>query len=62
MFARGILILGSHNMSYAHQDSDIDLLLRAYDEVVSILVDAVASSSVREALACEPLVPLFKIR
>ena len=37
MFNRGLLILGSHNISYAHNQSDIDALLSAYDEVMPIL-------------------------
>jgi glutamate-1-semialdehyde 2,1-aminomutase len=62
MFARGILIIGSHNMSYAHSDADVAALLAAYDEVLPILRDAVDQGDLLDRLHCEPLKPLFKVR
>jgi glutamate-1-semialdehyde 2,1-aminomutase len=62
MFARGILIIGSHNMSYAHSDADIAGLLAAYDEVLPILRSSVDQGDLLERLRCEPLKPLFKVR
>ncbi len=62
MFARGILILSSHNMSYAHTDEDLAQLLRAYDEVLPLLRNCVERRSLREVLRCKPLEPLFKLR
>jgi glutamate-1-semialdehyde 2,1-aminomutase len=62
ILARGILSLGTHNMSYAHTDADIDKLVEVYDEVFSLLVRAVEEGSVRQYLHCEPLKPLFKVR
>ncbi len=60
--ARGILTLGSHNMSYAHGADDVARLLSVYDEVFPLLCDAVANRSIRQYLRCEPLQPLFKVR
>ena len=62
MFARGILILSTHNMSYSHSDEDIDCLLDAYGEVFGILRDAVDNQKLHKYLRCQPLEPLFKIR
>lgn len=62
VFSRGILTLGSHNMSYAHSDGDIESLLNVYDEVFMILHDVISRRSLKECLRAEPLVPLFKIR
>lgn len=62
MFERGILSLGTHNMSYAHTDADVDQLLAVYDEVLPKLVWAVENNAVRQCLRCDPLVPLFKVR
>lgn len=62
MFARGVLTLGSHNLSYAHSEADVDRLLSAYDEVLPLLRDAVANHAVRQLLKAEPLKPLFKVR
>jgi glutamate-1-semialdehyde 2,1-aminomutase len=62
MFSRGILTLGTHNMSYSHNDTDIANLLAAYDAVLPILKDAVDNKKMAEYLRCKPLEPLFKIR
>jgi glutamate-1-semialdehyde 2,1-aminomutase len=62
VLARGILTLGSHNMSYAHSDADVSALLAAYDEVFVIMRDAIASGTVLKQLRCEPLQPLFRVR
>lgn len=62
MFARGVLSLGTHNMSYAHGDAEVGALLAAYDEVLPLLRDAVRNRAVRQYLKCEPLAPLFKVR
>jgi glutamate-1-semialdehyde 2,1-aminomutase len=62
VFARGLLTIGTHNMSYSHSDSDIAMLLRTYDEVFPLLKEAIASGAIRSYLNCEPLEPLFKIR
>lgn len=62
MFARGVLAYGTHNISYAHSDSDVAQLLGAYDEIFALMADVVASNSLDEHLRCKPLEPLFKVR
>lgn len=62
MFARGILSLGTHNISYAHTGDDVAKLLAAYDSVLPLLRDAVDNRTIRQLLHCEPLAPLFKVR
>jgi glutamate-1-semialdehyde 2,1-aminomutase len=62
MLARGILTIGSHNMSYAHSDTDIDRLVSAYDEILPLLRDAVRNKAISQYLKCPPLEPLFRIR
>jgi glutamate-1-semialdehyde 2,1-aminomutase len=62
MLARGILAFGTHNISYAHSDSDIAALLAAYDEVIPLLVKGVRGNCLESMLRCEPLEPLFKVR
>ena len=59
---RGLLLLGTHNLSYAHSPADLDQLLAMYDEVVPLLVQAVRSGRLIESLNCESLAPLFKLR
>jgi glutamate-1-semialdehyde 2,1-aminomutase len=62
MFARGILILGSHNISYAHSEADIDRLLAVYDEVLPFLHQAAVEGRTDEHLKVRPLQPLFRVR
>lgn len=60
--ARGVLWLGSHNLSYAHGDEEIGRLLSVYDEVLGLLAVALREGELRARLRCEPLEPLFKVR
>lgn len=62
VFQRGILTVGTHNMSYAHTDADVEKLLSVYDEVFGILRTALDSKGLEKALRCEPLKPLFTVR
>lgn len=62
VFEKGILTIGTHNMSYAHSDDDITRLLAVYDEVFAQIAKAISHNSLREMLRAEPLVSLFKIR
>jgi glutamate-1-semialdehyde 2,1-aminomutase len=62
MFARGVITLGTHNISYAHGEEDVDRLLAVYGEVLPILHDAVVNERLESLLRCAPLEPLFKIR
>jgi glutamate-1-semialdehyde 2,1-aminomutase len=62
MHQQGILTVGTHNVSFAHNEEDVAQLLKAYDSVLPTLVDAVKNSDLFERLRCQPLVPLFKVR
>lgn len=62
MFKRGIYSLGTHNLSYAHTDDDVAILLATYEEVLTLIRDAIVRENLYEQLHCAPLVPLFKVR
>ena len=62
VFSRGILTLGSHNMSYAHSDGDIERLLQTYNEVFALIKEVLVKGNLKAWLKTDPLVPLFKIR
>ncbi len=62
MMQRGILTLATHNLSYAHSTKDIAETLKAYDEVLLILKDAVENKKLEKLLRCKPIEPLFKVR
>lgn len=62
ILARGILSVGTHNVTHAHSEGDIDRLLAVYDEVFPILASAVADNRLKQYLRCKPLESLFKVR
>lgn len=62
IFKRGVLAIGSHNISYSHTEADVRRLLEVYDEVLPILFEAVVDEKVYELLEVPPLEPLFKVR
>ena len=62
MFKRGILILGSHNMSFSHTKEHVDKLLNVYTEILPIVKQHVEKNSLLENISCDILQPLFKIR
>jgi glutamate-1-semialdehyde 2,1-aminomutase len=63
LFARGILSIGTHNLSYAHTDEDIERLLAVYNEVFTVIGNALTDNAPLDRyLHCDPLIPLFKVR
>jgi glutamate-1-semialdehyde 2,1-aminomutase len=62
VFARGILTIGTHNVSYVHADDDISRLLKTYDAVFGIIEEDIKNGDLKKRLKTEPLIPLFKIR
>lgn len=62
VFARGILMIGTHNLSYAHTRADVERLLGVYDEVFPVVHVAVRERRLEELLQTRPLEPLFRIR
>jgi glutamate-1-semialdehyde 2,1-aminomutase len=63
LFARGILMIGTHNLSYSHSEADIEQLLSVYDEVFAAIQGALSGNEpIEHYLQCKPLVPLFRVR
>lgn len=62
MFLRGILIIGSHNISTALSNSDISETLKAYDSVFGLISKGIENESLETILKVDPLEPLFRIR
>lgn len=60
---RGILCLGSHNLTYAHTKNHIDQLINAYSVILPKMVMLLNSKDNFDSfLKVPPLAPLFKIR
>jgi glutamate-1-semialdehyde aminotransferase len=56
---RGVLYNGSHFVSWAHTDADVELTLAAYDEAFTVLAAALPDG-VADALEGPPLRPVFR--
>ena len=59
---RGFLTVGTHNMSYAHSEQDVNDLLAAYGEVLPMIGTVLDKGTLKDAIRGEPLAPLFKVR
>jgi len=62
MFYQGVLILGSHNMTLAHDDDAIQIIGRAYSITLEKLQQVERKQSYNKDLLVDPLQPLFKAR
>ena len=62
MFKRGILIIGSHNISFSHKKEDIDQLILVYSEVLPMIKRSVKDGSLLIKIDGDILQPLFKVR
>ena len=62
MFFEGVLILGSHNTTLAHDEIAIQKIAEAYFNALSKVQRAENEDSYSDNLFVEPLKPLFKVR
>jgi glutamate-1-semialdehyde 2,1-aminomutase len=62
VFKRGILTLGSHNISFSHTKEDIDKLIAVYAEVLPMIKKHINNQTLLENIQGEILEPLFKVR
>jgi glutamate-1-semialdehyde aminotransferase len=62
MYDKGLLILGTHNISLAHTLKIRNSTLDIYRLALSDIAKSLADGSMLEKLKVEPLLPLFKVR
>ena len=62
LLERGILTVGTHNISFAHSAADVAKLVSVYAEVLPYIGKVLDGKSMGSALRCPPLRPLFKVR
>ncbi|MET3698886.1 glutamate-1-semialdehyde 2,1-aminomutase [Bacillus oleivorans] len=62
VFQRGILTVGTHNMSYSHSNDDLQRLIKVYDEIFPFIKEVTDKKGLYHFLRCTPLEPVFKIR
>lgn len=59
---RGFLSFGTHNISLAYTDIEVELIQQIYKEVFPILKAAIEEINLYDKIDCKPLRPLFKVR
>lgn len=62
MFFQGVLILGSHNVTLAHDSESIQMVAKSYAKALEKLQLVESAQSYSENLFVDPLKPLFKVR
>ena len=62
MFADGILILNTHNITTSLREKDLEKILGAYSRVLALISNVLHTKNIDSALKCNPIVPLFQIR
>lgn len=62
MFFEGVLILGSHNLTLAHNENAIDKVASSYQKALTRVQQVEFEQSYSKNLLVEPLKPLFKVR
>jgi glutamate-1-semialdehyde aminotransferase/spore coat polysaccharide biosynthesis protein SpsF (cytidylyltransferase family) len=62
MLRNGVLILGSHNICYAHGTNEVAHVLSAYDQALATIAKALASGNVDQVLGIPPIEPIFRVR
>jgi glutamate-1-semialdehyde 2,1-aminomutase len=62
IFQRGLLVLGTHNVTLAHNQKIVKKISEIYLEVFGIMKDKIEKGTLRSELKVQALKPLFKVR
>lgn len=62
IFERGLLVLGTHNVTLAHNQKVVKKISEVYFEVFETMKDKIEKGTLKSELKVEPLKPLFKVR
>lgn len=62
VFRRGLLVLGTHNVTLAHSKKVRNAIIHRYEEVLQLMRVEISAGSLRRRLETKPLEPLFKLR
>lgn len=62
IFRRGLLLLGTHNVSLAHEPRICQSIVRIYEEVLTVMRCSISNGTLSSDLLVEPLQPLFRVR
>jgi glutamate-1-semialdehyde aminotransferase len=59
---RGLLLLATHNMCYAHTEDIIDYTIQVYREIIPLLADAIYNNDIPKRMEGQIIQPIFKVR
>jgi glutamate-1-semialdehyde 2,1-aminomutase len=62
MIAAGVLINSSHNVCFAHTDTDVECVLAAYDHALTVLREALDRCDISRRLGNQVIKPIFSVR
>lgn len=62
MFAEGVLILNSHNISLSHNQKSLQFVANSYSNTLNMISDSIKKGILKQKLLVKPNPPLFKIR
>jgi glutamate-1-semialdehyde 2,1-aminomutase len=62
MMRNGVLVQGSHNVCYAHNEKDLNEVLKAYDITLSVIKKTLTLGRVEDVLDCPVIRPVFEVR
>jgi glutamate-1-semialdehyde 2,1-aminomutase len=62
IFKRGLLTVGTHNVTLSHKSKVIHKISEIYDDVFSKINNGIKKDSLKNDLLVDPLKPLFKVR
>lgn len=55
MAQNGVLIIASHNLSYAHGDNEVTRILKAYDATLGVLKESIEKNTLSERIKYRPI-------
>ncbi len=62
MFANGVLVLNTHNVTLAMDERILSKISLAYEKTFNVLSNAINNNTLEDLLLVEPAKPLFRIR
>ncbi len=62
MAANGVLLNGSHNICFAHDEEDVKDVLDAYDATLARIAEELKQGGLEDRLPCPAIEPVFAVR
>jgi len=60
LFKRGILWSGYHTLSFSHTKDDIEYTIKAYEDSIPVIIEAISNKDIKKYLKGKPIEPVFR--